>query len=78
MNRSTGQVSEPGIGKSPPRSAGTRPAFSREDLPAPDGASSISGPSPIRSKTRSISSAVARSRPKNQRASRVVKAGRPR
>lgn len=79
VNRTTGHVSAPGIGKPPPRrSAGTRPALSSEDLPAPDGATSISGPTPTRPKTRSTSSAVARSRPKNHSASRAVKAGRPR
>ena len=62
----------------PRLSAGTRPALSRDDLPAPDGAASNSGPLPTRSKTRSTSAAVACSRPKNHSPSSGVNADRPR
>ena len=56
--------------RAPPRTAGTSPAFSREDFPAPEAPTSITRP-PVRPAARncSTSASVLRSRPKNQRAS---------
>ncbi|GAA3490936.1 hypothetical protein GCM10018987_50190 [Streptomyces cremeus] len=78
VHNATGHACDPGTGSSPRRSAGTRPARSSEDLPAPDGAATTSGPVPARSASLASSAAVARCRPKNHRASGMSKEASPR
>ena len=67
----------PGAAPASSRSRGTRPARSTDDLPAPDGPTSISG-SGDASAARETSVPVTSSRPKNQRASSASNLASPR
>ena len=68
--KSLGQAQDPRAGSAPAATAGSNPARSSDDLPDPDGPSTISSPGRAScSPARATSSAVSCSRPKNRSAS---------